>query len=78
MTAHLDVMKNEISKTCMEKGTKKLSKMYDDMLRKNKSRYMTGETAFSNYESDMGQLKEDFFKAKKLYDQDVVRLSCFL
>ncbi|XP_060562463.1 guanylate-binding protein 1-like, partial [Ruditapes philippinarum] len=76
MTAHLDMMKNEISKTCMEKGTKKLSKMYDDMLRKNKSRYMTGETAYCNYETDMEQLKQEFFEAKKKYDKDVL-FKCF-
>jgi ribosomal protein L10 len=75
MEAYLDMMKNEINKTCLEKGTKILSKMYDDMLWKNESRYITGETGYSYYEADMEQLKKEFFEVKKLYDKDVVRLS---
>jgi 23S rRNA maturation-related 3'-5' exoribonuclease YhaM len=75
MQAYLDMMKKEIDKTCFEKGKKKLSKMYDEMLKKNKRRYMTGETAYKNYEADIEKLKLDFFEEKKLYDKDVVRFS---
>ncbi|XP_060562461.1 uncharacterized protein LOC132722058 [Ruditapes philippinarum] len=62
MEAYLDMMKNEINKTCLEKGTKILPKMYDDMLWKNESRYITGETGYSYYEADMEQLKRGFSK----------------
>ncbi|XP_060608229.1 uncharacterized protein LOC132760296, partial [Ruditapes philippinarum] len=76
MQAYLYMMKNKINKTCMENGTNKLSKMYYAMLRKNQSRYITGETGYSNYEADMEQLKGDFFEEKKLYDKDVL-YQCF-
>ncbi|XP_060564836.1 uncharacterized protein LOC132724042 [Ruditapes philippinarum] len=76
MKVYLDTMKNEITKTCMEIGTKKLSEMYVEMFNKSGSRYLVGATAYSNYEADMEKLKKDFFEANKLYDQDVL-FQCF-
>ncbi|XP_060564838.1 uncharacterized protein LOC132724043 [Ruditapes philippinarum] len=70
------MMKHKINKSCMEKGTKELSKMYEDMQKSNKSRYQTDKTSHSNYEADMEKLKQDFFEAKKLYDKDVL-FQCF-
>ncbi|XP_060608231.1 uncharacterized protein LOC132760298 [Ruditapes philippinarum] len=75
--AYLDMMKNQINKKCKENGMKELSKMYDEMQKRNKSRYLTDKSQiYSYYEADMEKLKQDFFEAKKLYDKDVI-FECF-